>query len=106
MEKKKRHRRTKAEMIAYRAAKAQKNVDKYKEKIEKKMSMKGSSSSMTTYHIPQTEIDDGKCYDIAEVLGTEAEMNKFYEENKAICIAKPYLYFGETYRVTYWKERN
>lgn len=106
MEKKKRHRRTKAEMIAARAAKAQKNAEKYLEKVEKKMASRGVNGDMKIIPWPPKEQpDDGKFWEFHAITGTEAEMNEFYKANKENVICGPYLYSGNTYRVTYWKER-
>ncbi|MCQ2975073.1 MAG: hypothetical protein MJ211_09745 [Bacteroidales bacterium] len=105
MEKKKRHRRTKAEMIAARAAKAQKNAEKYLEKVEKKMTTRNSGDMKIIPWPPKEQPDDGKFWEFHAITGTEAEMNEFYKENKENVICGPYLYSGNTYRVTYWKER-
>lgn len=100
---KKRHRRTKAEMAAFRASQIEKKANKYLERIERKMEQKNVSSDMrpvTNLEIP----DDGKLYDLDSVYGTEAEMNEFYRQNKHNCVAVPFLHAGEIWKVNYWKE--
>lgn len=100
---KKRHRRTKAEMAAFRASQIEKKANKYLERIERKMEQKNVSSDMrpvTNLEIP----DDGKLYDLDSVYGTEAEMNEFYRKNKQNCVAVPFLHAGEIWKVNFWKE--
>lgn len=42
-------------------------------------------------------------YEFADFIGTLEECMKFYEEHKADCIAPPYLYARDQYRVCYWR---
>lgn len=104
MEKKKRHRRTKAEMQAYRAEKAQKNADKYKAKVEKRLTARGSSDMKIIEWPPKAQPDDGKRWDVSSITGTESEMNAFVAKNKENCICGPYYYGNEVFRVIFWKE--
>jgi len=42
-------------------------------------------------------------YEFADFIGTLEECMKFYKEHKEDCVAPPYLYERDRYRVCYWR---
>lgn len=102
----KRHRRTKAEMIAYRAQKAEKKAQKYLNKINKKLEEHPQVLGVRPVDFKVTDLEDPNNYELSEFLGTEEDCNKFIEKHpEHDFISKiPYLYEGGNYRVTYWKK--
>lgn len=101
---KKRHRRTKAEMAAFRASQIEKKANKYLERVEKKFEKKNVSAEIKIIKNPLEIPDDGKLYDIRSITGTESEMNEFYKTHKKDCIAVPYDVGNGHWQVNYYQE--
>lgn len=101
---KKRHRRTKAEMAAFRASQIEKKANKYLERVEKKLEKKNVSAEMKIIKNPLEIPDDGKLYDIRSITGTESQMNEFYRTHKKDCIAVPYDVGNGLWQVNYYQE--
>ena len=102
----KRHRRTKAEMAAFRATQAEKIAKKYMAKIDKKLDENPQVIGMRPVDYQVSDPNDPNKYEFCDFCGTEEECNKFMEKHPEFdFIGKiPYLYQGTTYRITYWKE--
>ena len=102
----KRHRRTKAEMAAFRAQKAQKIAKKFMAKIDKKLDENPQVLGVRPVEYQVSDPNDPNKYELSEFVGSEQECLKFMEKHpEHDYISKvPYLYECAKYRITYWKK--
>ena len=103
----KRHRRTKAEMQAFRAAEAERKARKYLNKIDKKLESNPQVIGVRPVEYKVTDPNDPNTYDFCEFVGTETEANEFMKKHPEYDFIgnAPYLYEGMKYRITYWKKK-
>jgi hypothetical protein len=103
----KRHRRTKAEMQAFRAAEAERKARKYLNKIDKKLESNPQVIGVRPVEYKVTDPNDPNTYDFCEFVGTEEEVNSFMNKHPEYDFVgnAPYLYEGEKFRITYWKKK-
>ncbi len=103
----KRHRRTKAEMQAFRAAEAERKARKYLNKIDKKLESNPQVIGVRPVEYKVTDPNDPNTYNFCDFIGTEAEANEFMKNHPEYDFIgnAPYLYEGMKYRITYWKKK-
>lgn len=103
----KRHRRTKAEMIAYRAQKAEKKAQKYLNKINKKKEENPQVIGMRPVNYQVSDPNDPNTYEFCDFIGTEEDCNSFMNKHPEYDFIgnAPYLYEGTKFRITYWKKK-
>jgi hypothetical protein len=97
-------RRTKAEMKAYREEQARIKGEKYLERMDKKKESTAMSGVVPLKNNNQDATDKSK-YVFCDFIGTEEECISFMKTHNYDWIGTaPYLYQGENFRITYWKE--
>jgi hypothetical protein len=103
----KRHRRTKAEMQAFRAAEAERKARKYLNKIDKKLESNPQVIGVRPVEYKVTDPNDPNTYDFCDFIGTEEDCNSFMKKHPEYDFIgnAPYLYEGEKFRITYWKKK-
>jgi hypothetical protein len=103
----KRHRRTKAEMQAFRAAEAERKARKYLNKIDKKLESNPQVIGVRPVEYKVTDPNDPNTYDFCDFIGTEEEANEFMKNHPEYDFIgnAPYLYEGMKFRITYWKKK-